>query len=83
MNGMLWCHGWQGTAMFRMAFLRHPVFQSISASMHVNGQIFSSRQNLSTYINVGNAVVPWMARNSDVQDGLSQTSSVIAPALLY
>jgi hypothetical protein len=39
MNGMLWRQGWQRTAMFRMAFLRHPAFQGISASLHVNGML--------------------------------------------
>jgi hypothetical protein len=46
--------------MFRTAFLRHPVFQGISASMHVNGQLFSSRQKLSTCIHAGNVMITWM-----------------------
>jgi hypothetical protein len=37
MNGITRCHGRQRAYMFRMAFLRHPVFPGISASLHVNG----------------------------------------------
>ncbi len=45
--------------MFRMAFLRHPVFQGISASLHVNGHDFSSRQIISTCIPAGNVTDTW------------------------